>query len=89
MKTAGRQVGRRTKMPRKKLEPSGRWLTEAELREMCDSSQKDVQIEFLRSRGTPFTLSRLGRPLVLVSAIEGRDNPDHARPVWQPAVLAA
>ncbi len=76
-------------MARKKPEPSGRWLTEMEVREMCDSSLKDVQIQFLRSRGTPFTLSRLGRPLVLVSAIEGRNNPDHARPVWQPAVMAA
>lgn len=76
-------------MARKKIEPSGRWLTEAEVREMCDSSQKDVQIEFLRSRGTPFTLSRLGRPLVLVSAIEGKENPAHARPAWQPAVMAA
>jgi hypothetical protein len=76
-------------MSRKKPEPSGRWLTEMEVREMCDSSLKDVQIQFLRSRGTPFTLSRLGRPLVLVSAIEGRENPAHARPLWQPAVMAA
>lgn len=76
-------------MAKKKIEPSGRWLTETEVREMCDSSQKDVQIEFLRSRGTPFTLSRLGRPLVLVSAIEGKENPAHARPAWQPAVMAA
>ena len=76
-------------MARKKIEPSGRWLNEAELREMADSGQVEIQAAYFRERGVPFTLSRLGRPLVLVSAIEGRDNPAHARPVWKPRILEA
>lgn len=71
-------------MPRKKQQPSGRWLSDDEIREMADSSQREVQIQYLRERGVPFTLSRLGRPLVLVSEIEGRSQPAVSVPTFEP-----
>lgn len=51
---------------------------------MADSSQREVQIQYLRERGVPFTLSRLGRPLVLVSEIEGRQQPSASVPAFEP-----
>ena len=76
-------------MSRKKIEPSGEFLLESVIQEMADSKRLEVQIAFLRERGVPFTLSRLGRPLVKVAVYEGRDNPTHARPAWKPRILEA
>lgn len=63
------------------------FLTPTELRELTGFALKAKQIEQLRIMGVPFRVNGAGRPVVTVSAVEGRAEQQPIKQAWEPAVL--
>lgn len=63
------------------------FLTTEEIKELTGRTLKHLQCEVLRKNGIPFFVNASGRPVVAVSAIEGRPG-SVARPAgWKPSVI--
>jgi len=52
-------------------------------------SKFQMQTEFLRMKGIPFTENARGKPIVAKTAVEGRRREDPARKKWQPMPAGA
>ena len=63
------------------------FLTADEVRELTGYAIKAKQIAQLRRMGIAFFINGGGRPIITVSAIEGRKQEAIIVPVWRPAVL--
>lgn len=63
------------------------FLTEKEIKELTGRTLKHLQCEVLRKNGIPFFLNASGRPVVAVSAIEGRGAAPHQPKGWKPSVI--
>lgn len=63
------------------------FITQDEVRELTGFSVKQKQIEQLKRMGIPFFVNGCGRPIVTVSAVEGRKQEAPALQGWQPAIL--
>lgn len=63
------------------------FLTVEQVRELTGYAIKAKQIAQLRRMGIAFFINGGGRPIVTVSAIEGRKQESDTIPVWRPAVL--
>ena len=63
------------------------FLNADEVRELTGFAIKTKQIEQLRRMGIAFFVNGSGRPIVTVSAIEGRKQEAPHQHVWQPAIL--
>ena len=63
------------------------FLEEDQVRELTGYTIKARQIAQLRSMGITFFVNGRGRPIVTVSAIEGRKQERTTTPAWRPAVL--
>jgi hypothetical protein len=65
---------------------SNMFLTQDELVALTGRKIKSKQIEVLRRMGLPFWVNAVGKPVVSVAAIEGRnaDIPKKSAPTWQP-----
>jgi len=61
----------------------GMFLTSDELAELTGRKIKSKQIDALRRMGLPFHVNAVGKPVVAVSAIEGRKQAAPAKPTWQ------
>ncbi|MFJ9451453.1 hypothetical protein [Herbaspirillum sp. NPDC101397] len=48
-----------------------------------------LQGEFLRKKGIPFTENARGKPIVAKVAVEGRVQSDQPRKRWQPTLVGA
>lgn len=62
----------------------GMFLTAEDLAELTGRKIKSKQIEALRRMGLPFHVNAVGKPVVSVSALEGRKMPPAPAPAWQP-----
>ena len=62
----------------------GMFLSTDDLAALTGRKIKSKQIETLRRMGLPFHVNAAGKPVVPVSAIEGRKQPAAAAPVWHP-----
>lgn len=66
------------------------FLTQDELVALTGRKIKSKQIEVLRRMGLPFWVNACGKPVVPVTAIEGRKEPAHKlQPGWVPPKPAA
>jgi len=64
------------------------FLTYEEVSTLTGRKTKSKQIETLRKMGVPFFVNAADRPVVLVSAIEGRkDATPPPKAAWVPKVL--
>jgi len=63
------------------------FLSAEDLHTLTGYSVKTRQIDQLRRMGIPFFVNACGRPVVAVSAVEGRKQRDQPHPGWNPAVL--
>jgi len=63
------------------------FLSAEDLHTLTGYTVKAKQIEQLRRMGIPFFVNGCGRPVVSVSAVEGRKQEDQPQPGWKPAVL--
>lgn len=63
------------------------FLTAEDLRALTGFTLKTRQIAQLRIMGVPFRINGCGRPVVTVTAVEGRMGQQPIKPAWQPAVL--
>jgi len=52
-------------------------------------SKFQMQTEFLRMKGIPFTENARGKPIVAKTAIEGRRREESVRKKWQPTLVGA
>lgn len=59
------------------------FLTPDELADLTGRKIKSKQIEALRRMGLPFHVNAVGKPVVTVSALEGRKQTVPAKPIWQ------
>jgi len=59
------------------------FLNQEELVELTGVKRKSKQIEVLRRMALPFWVNADGKPVVPVTAIEGRQEPA-TNPTWQP-----
>lgn len=62
----------------------GIFLTAEDLAELTGRKIKSKQIEALRQMGVPFHVNAVGKPVVSLSALEGRKQPAAPAPAWQP-----
>jgi hypothetical protein len=61
------------------------FLTQEELVELTGRKIKSKQIEELRRMGLPFWVNACGKPVVPVTAIEGRkESASKLKPAWEP-----
>jgi len=61
------------------------FLTQEELVELTGRKIKSKQIEVLRRMALPFWVNACGKPVVPVTAIEGRKQPaSKPEPTWEP-----
>lgn len=65
------------------------FLTRDEIKQLAGTADRRKQVECLKSNHIPFTLDVFGRPVVTLSAIEGRKekpveagNEEGYRPSW-------
>ena len=63
------------------------FLTIQEVRELTGYSSKSKQIAQLRRMGLAFFINAGGRPVVTVTAVEGRKPVPAQTAGWQPAAL--
>jgi len=63
------------------------FLTAEDLRALTGFAIKTRQIAQLRIMGIPFRINGCGRPVVTVTAVDGRMDQQPIKPAWQPAVL--
>lgn len=63
------------------------FLSQEDLSILTGFTVKAKQIEQLRKMGVPFFVNGCGRPVVAVSAVEGRKQEQAAPTAWKPAVL--
>ncbi|MFK3741329.1 DUF4224 domain-containing protein [Massilia sp. TN1-12] len=61
----------------------GMFLNAEDLAELTGRKIKSKQIEALRRMGLPFHVNAVGKPVVPVSALEGRKPAKPAAPAWQ------
>lgn len=60
-------------------------LTQEELVELTGRKLKSKQIKVLRRMGLPFWVNACGKPVVPVTAIEGRkERVEKPKPGWEP-----
>ena len=65
---------------------SNMFLSQDDLVALTGRRIKSKQIEALRRMGLPFWVNAVGKPVVSVTAIEGRkaDIPKKPEPTWEP-----
>lgn len=52
--------------------------------------REELQAEWLRSQGIPFTVNARGRPMIFrANMIGARHAPPETKPAWQPRVIRA
>jgi len=63
------------------------FLSAEDLHTLTGFTVKVKQVEQLRKMGVPFFVNGCGRPVVAVSAVEGRKQESAQQQQWKPAVL--
>jgi hypothetical protein len=67
---------------------SNPFLDDADLKRLTGRCQKSRQIEWLRTAGIPFRVNATGHPVVLWTALQGKDT-KAANEGWHPRALEA
>lgn len=65
------------------------FLTNDEIATLTGRKIKSKQIEHLRQRGIAYYVDATGHPVVLRSAIEGKNSAPKPETTWKPNVLRA
>ncbi|PTR17461.1 uncharacterized protein DUF4224 [Nitrosospira sp. Nsp2] len=63
------------------------FLTPEEIATLTGRKLKGAQVAQLRTMGIPFYVNAVGRPVVVRSALESKQQEKQPKPRWQPKVL--